>query len=793
MIRVAVCGEGAAVVVTTLQSLGYDASAVSDQTSAPADVLVVLGLSGVAVAHRFSGTPAVYLTHVVDRSAIAAAADVGAIDIVMHGDAQRLRAAIDDANKHARVQAPQGLEGELVRRVLDLTPNYISVRDGSGRFVLASQSLADFYSTTVEELTGKPLSACTSDEEARLELEEDAEVLRTRRSKVCEREVTDTSGARRRLQIIKRPLVMSDRDVTLVMAIAVDVTRRYRTEATLENTADFLKNILETISESVFALDLSGKFTLVNSSLTELSGKSQQELLGSSYTKIFADTSAQDARRHFLDAVEAQTQRSFEARIWREDGHDRVASVRLLPLYRQGAMVGVVGTAEDVTDRRIAERRIEHLAYHDPLTNLPNRRLLHDRLQVALSQAMRDQRSVALLFLDLDRFKAINDTLGHRVGDMLLQELGARLRRCVRAGDTIARMGGDEFVIVTPALTSKDEATSIAEKVLEAVRVPFVTDGRELVVTASIGMSFYPLHALDGDALIRQADVALFECKHRGRDTWRVYDSSMSARTHEKFELEHDLRRALRNNELELHYQPVVDIVSKQILSVEALLRWQHPVHGMLLPDTFIALAEENGSIGRIGEWVIREALRQAAAWRDDGLPEIGMAINVSVAQFDGPIVETLADALREHQISGERIAIELTESILVHSAASPRRTIDELKQLGVKLAIDDFGTGYSSLSYLERFPIDTLKIDRTFMPADVKHTQSGLIASAVIALGEGLGMTVIAEGVETKEQCDFVLSKGCRLAQGHLFAPALPPEDLARLLRGELSHSILA
>jgi EAL domain-containing protein (putative c-di-GMP-specific phosphodiesterase class I) len=267
----------------------------------------------------------------------------------------------------------------------------------------------------------------------------------------------------------------------------------------------------------------------------------------------------------------------------------------------------------------------------------------------------------------------------------------------------------------------------------------------------------------------------------------------MNAQTDEKFELEHDLRKALRNGELHLHYQPIVEILSGTIVSVEALLRWQHPVHGLLPPDSFIHLAEENGSIGRIGEWVIGEALRQCALWRDAGLPNVGMAVNVSAAQFEGPIVDIVGDALRRNGVPGSQLTIELTESVLVHSVASPRRTIDELKQLGLKLSIDDFGTGYSSLSYLERFPIDKLKIDRSFMPTDVNHSRSGLIASAVIALGESLDMTIIAEGVETKEQCEFVLSKGCGLAQGFLYSPALPADEIAELLGSELSHRILA
>lgn len=742
------------------------------------------------------GTPVIAVAEEISNEIVAAASALGAIDIVQRDDEGQIVDALLRARErlHWVSPLPEAFEGDVLRKVFDLTPNYVSIRDAQGCFILVSQSLADFYGTTVEELVGKPLETFVTPSEAAAELAEDREILATRRSKVVERDVVDRSGAKRRLQIIKRPLAMLETKMHFVMTVGIDVTRRYRTENALENTNEFLKSVLESITDAVFALDLSGKFTLANHRLVELTGHAHPALLGSSFTKIFSNASMLDAKRNVSEAIgSGGAERRFEARIAHAEGHERIVSCSLMPLVRGGRTVGLVGTAEDVTERRLAERRIEHLAYHDPLTNLPNRRLLSDRLSVALSQASRDDRIVAVLFLDLDRFKAINDSLGHRTGDSLLQELGSRLRACVRAGDTVARMGGDEFVVVIPSLTDTAAAIAIADQILEAVRVPFAVDGRELVITGCIGMSIYPHHAIESEALVRQADVALFECKRRGRDGWRMYDASMSTRSYERFELENDLRRALRDDELRVYYQPIFDMRSGVAVGLEALVRWEHPVRGLLTPDLFIPIAEENGMIGRIGDWVLREAAQQNAAWQREGLPKVAVAVNVSAHQFDMPIVELVQSALDDAGLDPEYLALELTESILMQSAASPSHTIQELKSLGIRIAIDDFGTGYSSLSYLERFPIDVIKIDRSFMPGDTQVPQAGLIASAIISLAQSLGLHVVAEGVETHEQREFLIARGCAIAQGYLYSPAVPADQIGQLLRGNLGHRVLA
>jgi diguanylate cyclase (GGDEF)-like protein len=400
---------------------------------------------------------------------------------------------------------------------------------------------------------------------------------------------------------------------------------------------------------------------------------------------------------------------------------------------------------------------------------------------------------VALLFVDLDRFKSINDSLGHRTGDAVLQELGTRLRAAIRAGDTVARMGGDEFVFLLPVIDRTDEAVAVARKVLDAVRRPFNIEGREFVVTASIGMSFFPNHASDAETLIKQADTALFESKRRSSDSFEVFDESMSERSMDYFVLENDLRRAIAQDELVLMYQPIVEMRTERITSLEALVRWSHPEKGLLMPDEFIPLAEETGLIVPLGTWVLHEACRQNREWQRQGLFTVPVAVNISARQLDGDLAAAVTEALDASALPAQYLDLELTESILMESAASSSMTVDALKELGVHVSIDDFGTGYSSLGYLERFPIDCLKIDRSFVPHDPLAPGAGIIAGTIISMAQSLGFDVVAEGVETREQRDFLLARGCTRAQGHYYWPAMPAQALESLIAGDARDGILA
>jgi len=435
----------------------------------------------------------------------------------------------------------------------------------------------------------------------------------------------------------------------------------------------------------------------------------------------------------------------------------------------------------------------EHLAYHDALTGLPNRQLFHDRLVVAIANAHRARHKLAVFFLDLDRFKIINDSLGHAAGDALLRAVASRVTTHLRENDTVARLGGDEFTILSPRIDGGEDAITIAHKVRDAVEAPVAIEGRELFVTTSIGISIYPDDGETAETLLRNADAALYRAKARGRDTFELYRPAMNARALEQLALESAMRRALANDEFVVHYQPIVDVASGTVLGTEALLRWQHPELGLLAPDDFIFLAEVTGLVVPVGEHALRTACAQTRAWQLAGRPSLHASVNLSVRQLQQhDFVERVARALDDSGLPASCLELEVTESIAMHSAEhSADGTIAKLralKRLGVRIAIDDFGTGYSSLSVLRLFPVDALKIDRSFVrdvgAGSTAGGDSAAIASAVIALGHSLNLSVIAEGVETPEQLRFLADQQCDSWQGFLAAPAVPADACARLLR---------
>jgi len=454
-------------------------------------------------------------------------------------------------------------------------------------------------------------------------------------------------------------------------------------------------------------------------------------------------------------------------------------------------MMGVGMIACLLEDEReaaeLATVEIAHLAYHDALTGLPNRPLFIDRLIVALAQATRGNHRMAVFFLDLDRFKDINDSLGHSTGDQLLKEVAERIRHCVREGDTVARMGGDEFTLLIPTIDSVDDATKIAQKIIETLKIPFYINERELFVTTSIGMSLFPGDGSDPETLVRNADTAMYRAKDQGRDNYQLYAPAMNARALERLALENMLRKALSQNELVLHYQPMVDVESRAIIGLEALIRWNHPELGLLAPAHFISVAEVSGLIIPIGEWVLRTACKQVKAWHRTFDSRITISVNLSARQFQASdLVRQISGALDESGLDPGCLELEITESNAMQNAENTIYTLRELKSLGVRIAMDDFGTGYSSLNYLKRFPIDTLKLDQMFVRDVMTDASDAAIVSAVIAMSHSLKLTVVAEGVETEEQFEFLKKEGCDKIQGFLYSAPLAASELEPYLVGQ-------
>jgi diguanylate cyclase (GGDEF)-like protein len=443
------------------------------------------------------------------------------------------------------------------------------------------------------------------------------------------------------------------------------------------------------------------------------------------------------------------------------------------------------GIAIDISERKAYEARIEYLADHDALTSLANRNLLGDRIMQAMAHARRDGLMLALLFLDLDRFKGVNDSFGHELGDALLLEVSSRLRRVVREGDTVARQGGDEFIILLTGIQRPQDVTAVAFKVFHAFSEPFLIRGHELFITVSIGATLFPDDGDDMQALLRNADTAMYRAKEKNGNAFQFYSREMSVRALERAELERALRRALERKEFELFYQPKVATGSGRIIGAEALIRWHHPELGLVSPTRFIPMAEEIGLIVPIGDWVLHTACAQNKAWQDAGLEAISVSVNLSARQFrEDDLVESVADVLNNMGLDAKHLELELTESIVMNSAELFINKLRALEDLGVQLSIDDFGTGYSSLSYLKRFPLHHLKIDQSFVRDIATDADDAAITSTVISLGHSLNLKVIAEGVETEEQVAFLREHHCDEMQGYYFSRPLPATEFAALLR---------
>jgi diguanylate cyclase (GGDEF)-like protein len=442
-------------------------------------------------------------------------------------------------------------------------------------------------------------------------------------------------------------------------------------------------------------------------------------------------------------------------------------------------------TARMVESLRNANDELQRLALHDPLTKLPNRMLLEDRLNQALVQSHRSGGACAVLFVDLDRFKTVNDSLGHFVGDELLRAVAGRLSALVRTEDTVSRLGGDEFVILLREVASPADATAVAGKILGRLGEAFRIHAHELFITPSIGISLYPMHGYHAQTLLTKADAAMYSAKKQGRNNAQIFAADMNTSFPERLQLETDLRRALERREFELHYQPKVDIQQKQIVGMEALLRWRHPERGLVSPAEFIPLAEETGLIVAIGRWVLDEACAQTRAWQKAGLKKLRVAVNISAVQFrQKDLLATIAHALTQSGLAAEYLEVEITESTVMHNASEAAGTLEQLSRTGVQVSIDDFGTGYSSLSYLKSFPINTLKIDRSFIREISEDRDDAAIVRAIIGLAHNLRLKVVAEGVETQQQLEFLQSLGSDEYQGYYCSRPLPPAEFLKYMR---------
>ena len=599
------------------------------------------------------------------------------------------------------------------------------------------------------------------------------------------REILDASGIEDPDHIYETHIFgLPDRCVGIVFE---DVTARRAAEYALRRSEERFRSIVETTTEWIWEVDLKGNLTYSNPTVEQMLGYTPEEVIGQNSFDLMPPEYGTRAIDQFRALVEQKSGWSgLVFRVRNKNGTYRYLESNGVPAFDEsGTMIGFRGADRDITERRRAEELMRHQAYHDALTGLPNRMLFNDRLTMALAHASRNRELLAVMFLDLDDFKVINDTLGHRVGDDLLESVAQRLKSTLRIEDSIARVGGDEFTLLLPGIGDAQSAEEKARKILTAVAAPFEIDGRQLFVTTSIGIALFPTHGDDAESLLKNADNAMYRAKESGRNTFRLYDDQMQRRTLHRLAMESMLRQALERDEFFLHYQPIYDRVGEQIVAVEALLRWKHPERGMIPPDEFIPVAEETRMILPVGAWVLNAACRQMREWIDAGIAPQRMCVNLSAYQLARPeFVADLVAALHRFQLDPDVIELEVTESVAMINAESTMRTLKEIKTIGVNVAIDDFGTGQTSLVYLTRFPVDTVKIDRTFVHDVITDAADAVVVSAVIALARSLKLRVIAEGVETAEQHAFLRERMCEGMQGFYFSRPIAPEVLERLLR---------
>jgi diguanylate cyclase (GGDEF)-like protein/PAS domain S-box-containing protein len=576
----------------------------------------------------------------------------------------------------------------------------------------------------------------------------------------------------------------TDREILTFVAqhVATALDRKRAADALRASEARF-RTLAETAPCAIIIYQ-GDHFHYVNPAAASITGWPREELTGKEFWDLVHPdfqhlVHGKGRARH--RGVDAPARHEFK--ILRRDGDVRWLDFSAGAI-EYGSRPAALGIAFDVTERKRAEEQIKELAYHDALTGLPNRLLFNDRLAVAVAQAHRSASRLAILFLDLDRFKVINDSLGHSLGDRLLQEVAERLQAGVRQGDTVARLGGDEFILLLPGIGRAEDAAKVAEKILETLKFPIRLEDRELFVTASVGISLYPEDGFDVESLIKNADTAMYRAKEQGRDNFQLYTHAMNETAVERLGLESSLRKALPGGQLVLHYQPLLDLITGKVHGVEALLRWHHPERGLVLPSEFLNIAEITSLIVPMGPWTLRTACARARAWQEQGQPSLTVAVNLSARQFQQPdLVTQVKRALDETGLPPSSLDLEITETHAMQNAEATIMTLRELKRLGVRISIDDFGIGYSSLSYLKRLPIDTLKIDQSFVRDITTDPDDAAIATAVIALAHTLKLQVVAEGVETQEQLEFLAARHCDRMQGYLFSRPLPADECGEFL----------
>jgi diguanylate cyclase (GGDEF)-like protein/PAS domain S-box-containing protein len=682
------------------------------------------------------------------------------------------------------------------RALVDLSPDAILIHEG-GRFVYANPAAVRLLGAQgPEQILGVLATSIVHPECRHLAELRTQLLLQGQSMPPVDMRWMRFDGTPVDVEVSASPLAGSKGDSVQVFARDISTRieaqrQRKAAEQALREEQRRLATLIENLPGMVYRCRYDPDWTMefVSDGCLELTGYLPEELMFSRTVSYEAITHPEDrarVREAIERAVRERTRFAVDYRIIQRGGKERWVQERGLGIYdERGQVRSIEGFLSDINELRSYREQLEHQATHDTLTGLANRSLLHDRMRQAIGYCQRHHTLLATVFLDLDNFKFINDTLGHTVGDELLKQAARRLRACVREGDTVARLGGDEFVLLLLDEPNPEAVSQAVQRILQAMARPYPIGDKEYAMTCSMGVSLCPQDGSDAETLLKNADAAMYRAKAHGRNAFHFFTAEINQALSERMALERDLRAALQREELTLHFQPKVSLVSGQMIGAEALVRWNHPQHGMLSPARFIPIAEETGLIVPMGEWVLLQACEQARRWREAGLDFKVLSVNLSVRQFRSPdLVQQVAGLLEQTGLAPEALDLELTESLVMDNAEEFIAKLRALKALGVQLSVDDFGTGYSSLSYLKQFPVDRLKLDKSFVRHVVTDKGDAAIAQAVIRLGQILELAVTAEGVETEEQLAFLRRYGCDEAQGYLFSPPLPAGAFEALWR---------
>ncbi len=685
-----------------------------------------------------------------------------------------------------REQTSQALQEQLhfIQALFNAIPNPVFYKDREGRYLGCNQAFSRFYGLSPEEVAGKTVyEVAPKDAADKYKAMDDALFARPG-FQIYEYAVPTASGEVRTLLFNKATFNDSHGKVAGLVGMIVDLTERKREQEQLAEAEALFRALVEQSLAGIYIIQ-DNRFAYVNPRMAAIFGYTVEEMLGYGPFDLVVASDHERMRDNIRKRNEGDIEGSRNIyRAHRKDGGQIEVEVHSRPMEYQGRPA-LIGLLLDITEQRQAERQLNYLAFYDVLTGMANRILFLDHLKLAMAGAKRHDTLMALHFLDLDRFKEINDTLGHHVGDLLLKSVASRLQECLRETDTVARLGGDEFAIIQTDLEGIEGAEAMAQKIMGTLAQPFILDGNEVYTSTSIGITVYPVENADPEQLLKNADMAMYAAKSQGRNNFQFFSATMNVETQGRMKVQAGLRQALERNEFVLYYQPKVSLRNGRIVGAEALLRWRAADGKLVPPGDFIPVAEESGLIVPIGAWVLATACHQTLAWQEAGFRTLRMSVNLSPVQFKrNNLIETVTAALRESGLPPQHLELEITESLLMDNDRAALDALEWLRELGVRVSVDDFGTGYSSLNYLKRLPVDVLKIDRSFID-DIPHNSDDVaIARSIISLGHHLNLSIVAEGVETSAQAEFLLAHGCDEVQGFYFSKPVPAEEFEHLLR---------